>query len=851
VTAAQVGAYTTAEVESLLSSNAHQIVYVSDYATGGDGGEGSPWTGWSTAIEWNGTDQYLFPAGYYGLSVTWTVQAIPIHAKGLGKVVIKWSGGASPMIILANSTLADDVIFTETAGADFGHFWLDGGGAATHGVQQLAYSGAYIHDLEIGNLAASPTTTYAYYMAYDVQSELARIRHTKDRWTTHPTYGLYIDEIPGSGASGQGTYSAVFTDLLFNGCTGKGIYMKRGSWNQFFGCFIWELASTATYGLHLDANCFQNQFHALDSENNVTVTQEYLVAGSFNEFIGCNSPTSPGLGVTVTGDGNAFRRCSFSSFTTSGKGTVMEFCTWSTAPTATGSGSITNITRRNPGDGTGQNFIEFVTANGKGIIGLNEGNGPDGWSFANTAGDMVVKGPAGKKLVLGTEDATDGTKQTLQLDGSGLTQLWLRGGRRLYATRSDGSNAHTVVYPVENGDLIIGDAGGSGGDTTIYGKNAAYITANGVTTSFTASGISGVGANITSLNASNISSGTLATATGGTGLTSYALGDLLYSSATNILSKLSGNTTTTKKFLNQTGNGSISAAPTWSALVAGDIPTISANQVSGGDLSVASINVTSSVTASTFVGSGFFLTSLVGTSVTSGTVATTVGGTGLTSYATGDTLYASATNTLSKLSGNTTTTKKFLNQTGNGSVSAAPLWGTLVAGDIPNIPESKVTNLTTDLDAKANTSWFINKRLAADFSTTTGYANVDNGGGDALSFAIGANEVWSFEFHLGLGSASSSGLRLTVHGAQTPTTVHALIWGNSALSTSIGTGIITAYGANGPTIVTANTQIFQGMVRGCIKNGGSADTVYLQIMSLGGQAVTVKQDSYLTARRVS
>lgn len=65
---------------------------------------------------------------------------------------------------------------------------------------------------------------------------------------------------------------------------------------------------------------------------------------------------------------------------------------------------------------------------------------------------------------------------------------------------------------------------------------------------------------------------------GGTGESAYTLGDVLYSDATNSLARLAGNTTTTKKFLRQTGNGSISAAPAWDTLVDGDIPaTLSAN----------------------------------------------------------------------------------------------------------------------------------------------------------------------------------------------------------------------------------------------------------------------------------
>ncbi len=58
---------------------------------------------------------------------------------------------------------------------------------------------------------------------------------------------------------------------------------------------------------------------------------------------------------------------------------------------------------------------------------------------------------------------------------------------------------------------------------------------------------------------------TVAVAQGGTGLTSYALGDIPYSSATNVLSALAGNTSTTMSVLTQTGNGSVSAAPAWTS----------------------------------------------------------------------------------------------------------------------------------------------------------------------------------------------------------------------------------------------------------------------------------------------
>lgn len=49
----------------------------------------------------------------------------------------------------------------------------------------------------------------------------------------------------------------------------------------------------------------------------------------------------------------------------------------------------------------------------------------------------------------------------------------------------------------------------------------------------------------------------------------------------------------------------------------------------------------------------------------------------------GDLWYGSASNVVSTLAGNTTSTKQFLTQTGTGVVSAAPVWGTIAAGDLP------------------------------------------------------------------------------------------------------------------------------------------------------------------------
>lgn len=61
-----------------------------------------------------------------------------------------------------------------------------------------------------------------------------------------------------------------------------------------------------------------------------------------------------------------------------------------------------------------------------------------------------------------------------------------------------------------------------------------------------------------------------------------ALGDILYASSATVISRLAGNTTTTKKFLTQTGDGAASAAPAWGTIAAGDVPTLNYAQMASG-----------------------------------------------------------------------------------------------------------------------------------------------------------------------------------------------------------------------------------------------------------------------------
>jgi hypothetical protein len=73
-----------------------------------------------------------------------------------------------------------------------------------------------------------------------------------------------------------------------------------------------------------------------------------------------------------------------------------------------------------------------------------------------------------------------------------------------------------------------------------------------------------------------------------------ASGDIMYGGSAGVATRLAGNVTATKKFLTQTGNGSVSAAPSWNVLVAGDIPDLSATYLTGNQLITLSGEVTGS-----------------------------------------------------------------------------------------------------------------------------------------------------------------------------------------------------------------------------------------------------------------
>ncbi len=86
----------------------------------------------------------------------------------------------------------------------------------------------------------------------------------------------------------------------------------------------------------------------------------------------------------------------------------------------------------------------------------------------------------------------------------------------------------------------------------------------------------------------------------------------------------------------------------------------------------------------------------------------------------GELIGANGTPAWARLAGNATSTRKFLRQTGTGTVSALPAWDTLLAGDIPahTHAESDVTSLATDLTNRPvkGGAWAVSKAAVINAS---------------------------------------------------------------------------------------------------------------------------------------
>jgi hypothetical protein len=331
----------------------------------------------------------------------------------------------------------------------------------------------------------------------------------------------------------------------------------------------------------------------------------------------------------------------------------------------TGQTSFTAGFVKSPGGSTALTTASTVSLTSEVSGTLPVGSG--GTGVVSFVGGGVVKSAGGTSaLTASAVDLASGdVTGTLSVARGGIGITNPTSGRLLLG---NGVSAMTTLGGTGTGNFVAWN-GSSWAEAVTLG------TTKGGTglTSFTSGGA------VYASSSSTLTTGTLPTTSGGTGLSSYTTGNILYASATNTLAALPIGTS--GQYLTVSGSG----LPTWTNAVSGGVTTFSAGSTgftpvaatSGAVTLGGTLNVGSGGTgASTFtanailVGAGtsavttispgsnknvlqsngttWASTALSAADITTGVLAAANGGTALSSYATGDIIYASALNTLSK-----------------------------------------------------------------------------------------------------------------------------------------------------------------------------------------------------------
>jgi fibronectin-binding autotransporter adhesin len=365
-------------------------------------------------------------------------------------------------------------------------------------------------------------------------------------------------------------------------------------------------------------------------------------------------------------------------------------------------------------------------------------------------------------------------------------------------TVETGTNVKLGVF---GGNLVVGDSGTG----VVFPDNSfqttAYPGSGGVVTSFSA-GTTGFTPNTGTTGAITLA-GTLNAANGGTGQSSYTIGDLLYASGSTALSKLAGVATG-----NSLISGGVGAAPSWGKIgltthVNGILPVANGGTNSSSASGTALDNITgfsgTGLIRRTGAGTYTFGTAVSLTTEITGTLGATNGGTGQSTVTTGDLLYGSATNTWSKLAGVATG-----NVLISGGTGTAPSWGkigltTHVSGILPvangGTNSSSASGTALDNITGFSGTGIIRRTGAGTYtfgtavnltSEVTGVLPLANGGTNKNLTASNGGIVYTDADSMEVLSASAtSGNVLISGGAGAPS------WGQYYTSSNVASSIVS------------------------------------------------------------
>jgi len=255
--------------------------------------------------------------------------------------------------------------------------------------------------------------------------------------------------------------------------------------------------------------------------------------------------------------------------------------------------------------------------------------------------------------------------------------------------------------------------------------------------------------------------------------------------------------------------------------------SLSGQQITAAAVNLSGTNVTGTLAAARFPAlTGDVTTSAGSLATTLATVVATKGGTGQTSYAVGDLLYASTTTALSKLAD--VAAGSYLR---SGGVNTAPVWSTTT---LPNsattgdLLYASASNVYSNLAAVA-----VGKELRSNGTSTAPiYATA---GGCVLSFRLNTGSSWAANAYLGIADDGSSTINTNIVPWVAPVAGTLFNLRVGALANAPSTLHILIYKASNATSPTYSATALDATVTNATNNG--TDTTHTVSVAAGDMIV--------------
>lgn len=336
--------------------------------------------------------------------------------------------------------------------------------------------------------------------------------------------------------AGYHFFESVYMNL--SGCAsdnnGINYWVESAQSIGFFAC--------GSEGALLNGGAYNGYGWKIDNSSVITL-EACWVADNRNVAVWVTNGSN-GISLNVADNSPNVTAVTFIQTDVGTNGTIRELHNTTANSLAVGTFNISN-------DGAGGNTMKSLYVHGtNGTLHLTADTDASQYNFsADTTGTLTYFGSGGQALNVALLDGF------LELDTLTATTVPYMDANKRFAS--------SAVTPTELG-YVSGVT--SALQTQLTAKAPLASPAlTGTPTAPTAT----VGTNTTQLATTAF---VLANA-GTSGMTNpmTTLGDIIYENATPAATRLAGNTTTTKKYLSQTGNGTISAVPAWAQIAVADL----------------------------------------------------------------------------------------------------------------------------------------------------------------------------------------------------------------------------------------------------------------------------------------